>query len=92
MSDPADTMSGCMRGASDSRLNGAFGEGKLKELAATAVSSCSIDDCMMLLRAFNSAKAFFESLQTRGTVKLLQHGRDTWTHLSAEVGCDIVMR
>jgi hypothetical protein len=56
MSDPADRMAGCMRGASVSRLNVESGEGKVNELAVTAASICSTDDCMILARAFNSAK------------------------------------
>jgi hypothetical protein len=60
--DPADWMAGCMRGASDSKLNGESEEGKLKLLAVTAVSICSTDDCMMLARAFNSANASCETL------------------------------
>lgn len=56
MSDPADWIAGCMRGASDSRPNVESGEGKEKELAETTASICSTDDCMMLTRAFNSAK------------------------------------
>jgi hypothetical protein len=38
MSDPADRMAGCMRGASVSRLKVESGEGKVKELAVTAAS------------------------------------------------------
>src|ERR1700761_7543277 len=37
-SDPADWMSGCMRGASDSRVNGVFDEGRTEELAVRAPS------------------------------------------------------
>jgi hypothetical protein len=65
INDPADRMAGCMRGASDSRLNGESGEGKLKELAVTAASICSTDDCMILARVLNSAKASCESLLWR---------------------------
>ena len=61
--DPAEWMAGCMRGASDSKLNGESGEGKLKEFAVTAVSICSTDDCIMLARAFNSANASCETLR-----------------------------
>jgi hypothetical protein len=57
MSDPADRMAGCMRGSSVSKLKVESGEGKVKELPVTAVSICSIDDCMILARAFISAKA-----------------------------------
>ncbi len=57
MSDPADRMAGCMRGASVSGLNVESGEGKTKELAVTAASICSTDDCMTLARALSSAKA-----------------------------------
>jgi hypothetical protein len=63
INDPADWMAGCMRGTSDSGLNGESGEGKLKEFAVTAASICSTDDCMMLARAFISANASCESLQ-----------------------------
>ena len=62
---PADRIAGCMRGASDSKLNGEFGEGKLKELVVTAASICSTDDCMMLMRAFNSANASCDALPWR---------------------------
>jgi hypothetical protein len=61
--DPADWMAGCMRGASDSKLNGESGDGKLKELAVTAASICSTDDCMMLERALRSANASCENLR-----------------------------
>jgi hypothetical protein len=57
MRDPADWMVGCMRGASDSMLNVESGEGKVKELAVTTASICSMEDCIILARAFNSAKA-----------------------------------
>jgi hypothetical protein len=63
MSDPADKMAGCMRGASVSRLNVESGEGKVKELAVTVASICSTDDCMILARAFNSAKVSGRVLQ-----------------------------
>src|SRR5712691_3499230 len=62
MSNPADCIPGCMRGASDSRLYGDSGEGKLKELAVTTCSICSIDDCMMLARLFNSTNPSWEIL------------------------------
>ena len=65
INDPADRTAECMRGASDSRLNGKSGEGKLKEFAATAASICSTDDCMMFARVFNSAKASCETLPWR---------------------------
>jgi len=65
MRDPADKMSGCMRGVSDSGLNGESEEGKAKELEATTASICSIDDCMMLARAFSSAKASFDALRRK---------------------------
>jgi hypothetical protein len=65
MSDPADWMAGCMRGASDSRVNVEFGEGKVKELAETTASICSTDDCMMLTRAFSSARTPGSALQKR---------------------------
>jgi len=58
-------MAGCMRGASDSRLNCDPGEGKVKELVVTTSSICSTDDCMMSASAFNSAKASCETLQRR---------------------------
>ena len=67
MNNPADWMAGCMRGASDSKLNCDSGEGKVKELAVTTASICSTDDCMRLARAFNSAKASCETLQRRTT-------------------------
>jgi hypothetical protein len=62
MSDPADRMAGCMRGASDSRLKVESGEGMAKEFAVTTASICSIDDCIILARAFKSAKAFDDTL------------------------------
>jgi hypothetical protein len=65
MSNPADCMAGCMRGASDSRLNGESGEGKAKELAAVTASICSTEDCIMLARVFNSAKASCDTLRQR---------------------------
>jgi hypothetical protein len=46
-----------MRGASDSKLNGDSGEGKVNELAVTTASICSTDDCIILARVFSSAKA-----------------------------------
>lgn len=45
-----------MCGASDSGLNVESEDGKIKELADTTASICSIEDWMMLPRAFNSAK------------------------------------
>jgi hypothetical protein len=72
MSDPADRMAGCMRGASVSRLNVESGEGKVKELAVTAASICSTDDCMILARAFDSAKASGRALLQRGHRKSFQ--------------------
>src|SRR5258708_16748738 len=65
MSDPADRIDGCMRGASVSRLKVESGEGYVKELAVTVASICSTDDCMMLTRAFNSAKASGSALSKR---------------------------
>jgi len=65
MSDPADRMAGCMRGASVSRLNVESGEGKVKELVFTIASICSTDDCMIFARAFNSAKASGRALPKR---------------------------
>src|SRR5258708_6095537 len=62
MSDPADRTSGCMRGASDSRVNIESGEGKEREFAVATASICSTDDCMMLARAFKSAKALGDTL------------------------------
>ena len=44
MSDPADWMSGCMRGASDLRLKVESGEGKVRELVDKSASICSIED------------------------------------------------
>ena len=40
-------MSGCMRDASDSRLNTESGEGKVRALVDKSASICSIEDCMM---------------------------------------------
>ncbi len=48
-------MLGCMCGASDSKLNGVFGDGKVKAFALTAASISPTEDCMMLARAFSSA-------------------------------------
>lgn len=69
MSAPADWMEGCMRGASDSRLNVESGEGKVKELAETTASICSTDNCMILARFFNSVKASWDTLQRKVAVK-----------------------
>jgi hypothetical protein len=69
MSEPADWMAGCMRGASVSRLKVESGDGKVKQLAVVTCSICSIEDCIMLARAFNSAMAFCGTLPRR--VKLL---------------------
>jgi len=60
--DPANRMSECIRGISDSGLNGKYGEGKVKELALTVASICSIDDCMMPRRDFSSVKGSCEAL------------------------------
>lgn len=65
MSDPADCMAGCMRGASESRLKYDPGEGKVKELAITADLICSTDDCIMSASDSNSAKVSFATLQMR---------------------------
>ena len=54
---------GCMRGASDSRLKVESGEGKVRVLVDKSASICSIEDCMMLARAFNSAKASCDALK-----------------------------
>jgi hypothetical protein len=51
-----------MRGASDSGLNVESGDGKVKELAVVTCSICSIEDCMIFPRAFNSAKASCETV------------------------------
>ena len=53
-----------MRGASDSGLNVESGDGKVKELVVTTASICSIEDCMMLARAFNSERESWATLQT----------------------------
>ena len=55
-------MAGCMRGASVSGLKVESGDGKVKKLAVVTSSICSIEDCMMLARAFNSAMAFCGTL------------------------------
>lgn len=65
MSTPEDCTSGCMRGPSDSRVNVDSEEGKVKELAVTAASIWATEDCMMLARAFISAKASSEILRRR---------------------------
>ena len=54
-----------MRGASDSGLKVESGDGKTKELAAVTSLICSIEDCMMLARASNSAIAFRGALPRR---------------------------
>lgn len=93
MSNPADCMPGCMRGASDSRLYGDSGEGKVKELAVTTCSICSIDDCMMLARLFNSTKASWEVLCDRVTVKQFNIDGTCGTYLAVEgSGMDVVDR
>jgi hypothetical protein len=65
ISEPADRMAGCMRGASDSGLNVESGGGKTKQLTAVTSLICSIEDCMMLARASNSAIAFCGALPKR---------------------------
>ena len=65
MSTPTDCMSGCMRGPSDSRVNVDSGEGKVRELELATASICATDDCMILARDFNSAKASCEILRRR---------------------------
>ena len=62
---PVDCMARCMRGASDSRLKVDSGEGKLSDLAVMSASICWIEDCIMLARFFNSAKASCEALRRR---------------------------
>jgi len=65
MSDPTDRLAGCMRGASVSKLNVESGEVKVKQLAITAPSICSVDACMILAKAFNSAKASGRALSKK---------------------------
>ena len=60
--DPADWIAGCMRGASDSRLNVESGDGKVNELAVMTSSICWIEDCMILARAFNSERGSPDTL------------------------------
>ena len=67
--DPADWIEGCMRGASDSRLNVESGDGKVNELAVMTSSICWIEDCMMLARAFNSERGSPDTLM--GTCQAL---------------------
>ena len=69
MSEPADRMAGCIRGASDSGLKVESGDGKMKELAVTTCSICSIEVCMMFARAFNSAKVSWGTLLRRAVSK-----------------------
>ena len=54
-----------MRGASDSGVNVESGGGKVKELVVVTSSICSIEDCMILARAFNSAMASCGTLPRR---------------------------
>lgn len=75
MSDPADKMAGCMRGASDSKLNVESGEGMAKEFSVTTASICSTDDSMMLARVFRSAKAFCDTLQKKTLSDTVVHHR-----------------
>ena len=58
-------MAGCMRGASESRLNCDSGEGKVKELVVTTALICSTDDCIMSASAVNSTKASCGILQRK---------------------------
>ena len=84
MINPADCMAGCMRGASDSRLNGDSGDGKRSEWVVTTVSICSIDDCIMLARVFNSAKESCEALQRRALSDTSTSTGAYWTYLALE--------
>src|SRR5260221_13162813 len=85
MSNPGDCMAGCMRGASDSRVNCDPGEGKVNELVVTTASICSTDDCIMSASAFNSAKASCEALQRR-RLSTSSNRRHMWdqTYLAVE--------
>jgi hypothetical protein len=65
-----------MRGASDSGLKVESGDGKVKELAVVTCSICSIEDCMMFARAFNSAIASCGTLP--GRVKRLTSTVHAW--------------
>ena len=65
ISEPADWMAGCMRGASVSGLKVESGDGKVKEFSVVTSSICSIEDCMMFARAFNSAIASCGTLPRR---------------------------
>jgi hypothetical protein len=84
MSDVADWTAGCLSGASDSGLNVESGDGKMKELADTTASICSIEDWIMLPRAFNSAKESSETLpRFRGTPSILNIDRTCVTYPGA---------
>jgi len=86
ISELAEWMSGCMRGASDSKVNDEPAEGRTKELAVTTASICSIDDCMMLARAFNSSNASCDPLQ-KGTLSNTPNiNRTCGTHLVIVAG------
>jgi hypothetical protein len=84
ISSPADCMAGCMRDASDSRLKVDSGEGKLNELAVMSASICWIDDCIMLARFFNSAKASCEALGRRALSNTLNVDNILVTYLAVE--------
>lgn len=57
-------MSGCMRDVLDSRIDVEESrEGKVKGLAVTIASICSIEDSIILARAF-STKASYNALQS----------------------------
>ena len=91
-------MFGCMRGASDSKLKGVFDEGRTKALAVRTSSILSIEDCMMLARAFISAKTSWDALlstgQQRQTTRRWQHGMFEIYPERKEsfgmVGCEVV--
>ena len=90
MSDPADRMAGCMRGASVSRLNVESEEGKVKELAVTVASICSTDDCMILARAFNSAKVSGRVLQKFTVSRSKKKTPHTYETYPAAVFCVMI--
>ena len=70
-------MSGCIRGDSDSGLNGVFDEGRAEALAVRTPSILSTEDFMILARVFISSKTSWDLSSTgqpRQVSQCRQHG------------------
>ena len=82
-------MSGCMRGDSDSRLNGVFDEGRTEALAVRTPSILSTEDFMMLARVFISPKTSWDLSSTgqlRQASQRRQHGMfETYPETEAQI-------